>query len=34
MAESTTASLAFPESTVKDVMTEILRKGAQQICTF
>jgi putative transposase len=31
MAESTTQSLAFPESTAKDVMTEILRKGAQQM---
>ncbi len=31
MAESTTQSLAFPESTAKDVMTEILRNGAQQM---
>lgn len=29
MAESTTPSLAFPELTAKDVMTEILRNGAQ-----
>jgi transposase-like protein len=33
MAESTTQSLAFPGSTAKDVMTEILRKGAQQMLT-
>ena len=33
MAESTTQSLAFPESTAKDVMTEILRNGAQQMLT-
>ena len=33
MAESTTQSLTFPESTAKDVMTEILRKGAQQMLT-
>jgi putative transposase len=31
MAESSTQSLAFQESTAKDVMTEILRKGAQQM---
>ncbi|MCD4728028.1 MAG: hypothetical protein K8R46_10220 [Pirellulales bacterium] len=31
MAKSTTKSLEFPESTAKDVMTDILRKGAQQI---
>jgi len=31
MAESTTQSLAFPESSTKDVMTEILRKGAQRM---
>jgi putative transposase len=31
MAESTTPSLAFPESTAKDVMTEILRQGAQRM---
>jgi len=31
MAESTTASLTFPECSSKDVMTEILRKGAQQM---
>jgi putative transposase len=33
MAESTTQSLAFPESSTKDVMTEILRKGAQRMLT-
>ncbi len=33
MAESTTQSLEFPGSTTKDVMTEILRKGAQQMLT-
>ena len=33
MAESTTQSLAFPGSTAKDVMTEILRRGAQQMLT-
>jgi len=33
MAESTTQSLAFPESTAKDVMTEILRQGAQRMLT-
>ena len=32
-AESTTQSLAFPESNAKDVMTEILRQGAQQMLT-
>ena len=31
MAKSTTDALSFPESTAKDVMTEILRKGAQQM---
>ena len=31
MAESTTASLTFPEWTTKDVMTEVLRNGAQQM---
>jgi len=31
MAESTTQSLAFPESSTKDVMTEILRQGAQRM---
>ena len=31
MAESTTQSLAFPESNTKDVMTEILRQGAQRM---
>ena len=31
MAESTTQSLAFPESSAKDVMTEILRQGAQRM---
>jgi len=31
MAESTTQSTAFPESTAKDVMTEILRQGAQRM---
>ena len=31
MPESTTASLTFPEWTTKDVMTEVLRKRAQQI---
>ncbi|MBN2474907.1 MAG: transposase [Pirellulales bacterium] len=31
MAESTTRSLTLPEATAKDVMTEILRKGAQQM---
>ena len=31
MAESTTTSLTFPEVSSKDVMTEILRKGAQQM---
>jgi putative transposase len=31
MAESTTHSLAFPESSTKDVMTEILRQGAQRM---
>jgi len=33
MAESTTQSLAFPESSTKDVMTEILREGAQRMLT-
>jgi len=33
MAESTTQSLAFPESSVKDVMTEMLRKGDQWMLT-
>ena len=33
MAESTTQSLAFPGSSAKDVMTEILRRGAQQMLT-
>jgi len=33
MAESTTQSLAFPESSAKDVMTEILRQGAQWMLT-
>jgi putative transposase len=33
MAESTTQSLAFPESSAKDVMTEILRQGAQRMLT-
>ncbi len=31
MAESTTASLTFPELSSQDVMTEILRKGAQRM---
>jgi putative transposase len=31
MAKSTTASLTLPELTTKDVMTEVLRKGAQQM---
>jgi putative transposase len=31
MAESTTASLEYPESTAKDVMTDILRTGAQRM---
>jgi transposase-like protein len=31
MAESTTTSLRFPEWTTKDVMTEVLRNGAQQM---
>jgi len=31
MAESTTASLPFPGSSAKDVITEVLRKGAQQM---
>ena len=31
MQEGTTASVAFPSSTAKDVMTEILREGAQQM---
>ncbi len=31
MAESTTASLTFPEFSSRDVMTEILRKGAQRM---
>jgi putative transposase len=31
MGESTTPSLAFPESSTKDVMTEILRQGAQRM---
>jgi len=33
MAESTTASLTIPEWTAKDVMTEVLQKGAQQMLT-
>jgi transposase-like protein len=31
MAKSTTDALPFPESSAKDVMTEILRQGAQQM---
>lgn len=33
MAESSTRTLSLPESTVKDVMTEILHRGAQQMLT-
>jgi putative transposase len=33
MAESNTTSLTFPELTGRDVMTEILHKGAQQMLT-
>ena len=31
MQESTTSTVAFPSSSAKDVMTEILREGAQQM---
>ncbi len=33
MSENTTQSLTFPGSSAKDVMTEILREGAQQMLT-
>jgi hypothetical protein len=31
MAESTTASLEFPSLAVQDVLTEVLRDGAQRM---